>query len=192
MAGTCANSGNTCTMTLELTNDMALTAWQMDITLPEGMTLQQAALTSRAAGHYLVVAGQEKGRVKLLGSSPLNAEVLGNEGALLTLTLDNNGGDGEVTFDNIVLAEPDMTTHRVGAFKVNAEGSGVKEVKSDVRIYAQSGNIVVETPVETTVELIAPNGMTRVEKAEAGINTYRANRGIVIVRASGQVAKLTI
>jgi hypothetical protein len=34
--------------------------------------------------------------------------------------------------------------------------------------------------------------MTRVEKAEAGINTYRADRGIVIVRASGKVAKLKI
>ena len=192
MVGTCANSGNTCTMTLELTNDMALTAWQMDISLPEGMTLQQAALTSRAAGHYLVMAGQENGRVKLLGSSPLNAEVLGNEGALLTLTLDNNCGDGEVTFDNIVLAEPDMTTHRVGAFKVNAEGSSVKEIKSDVRIYAQGDNIIVETPVETTVELITPNGMTRVEKAKAGINTYRADRGIIIVRAAGQVAKFRI
>ena len=75
---------------------------------------------------------------------------------------------------------------------MNAEGSSVKEIKSDVRIYAQGDNIIVETPVETTVELITPNGMTRVEKAEAGINTYRADRGIVIVRASGQVAKLKI
>ena len=39
---------------------------------------------------------------------------------------------------------------------------------------------------------MTPNGMTRVEKAEAGINTYRADRGIIIVRAAGQVAKFRI
>ena len=191
MTGSCVNTENTCTMTLELNNDMALTAWQMDITLPEGMSLRQANLTSRAAGHYLVVNGQENGRVKLLASSPMNAELLGNEGALLTLTLDNNC-NGDVTFDNIVMAEPDMTTHRVAAFKVNAEGSGVKEIKSDVRIYTQGDNIVVETPVETTVEIIMTNGMSRTVKAQAGVNSYPACSGIHIVRANGQVAKLRI
>lgn len=193
MTGTCANSENACTMTIELSNDMALTAWQMDVAIPEGLSLQQAALTSRAAGHYLVVNGQENGRVKLLASSPMNAELQGNEGALLTLTFDNNNsGNGDVTFDNIVLAEPDMTTHRLDAFKVSAEGSGVREIKSDVRIYAQGDNIVVETPVETTVEIIMTNGMSRTVKAQAGVNTYPADRGIHIVRANGQVAKLKI
>ena len=161
--------------------------------IPEGMTLQQAALTSRAAGHYLVVNGQENGRVKLLASSPMNAALQGNEGALLTLTFDNNNrGNGDVTFDNIVLAEPDMTTHRLGAFKVSAEGSGVKEIKSDVRVYTQGDNIVVETPVETTAEIIMTNGMSRTVKAQAGVNTYPAGRGIHIVRVNGQVAKLMI
>ena len=191
MTGSCVNTENTCTMTLELNNDMALTAWQMDITLPEGMSLRQANLTSRATGHNLVVNKQESGRVKLLASSPMNAELLGNEGALLTLTLDNNC-NGDVTFDNIVMAEPDMTTHRVAAFKVNAEGSGVKEIKSDVRIYTQGDNIVVETPVETTVEIIMTNGMSHTVKAQAGVNTYPACSGIHIVRANGQVAKLRI
>lgn len=193
MTGICANGENACTMTIELSNDMALTAWQMDVAIPEGMTLQQAALTSRAAGHYLVVNGQENGRVKLLASSPMNAALQGNEGALLTLTFDNNNrGNGDVTFDNIVLAEPDMTTHRLGAFKVSAEGSGVKEIKSDVRVYTQGDNIVVETPVETTAEIIMTNGMSRTVKAQAGVNTYPAGRGIHIVRVNGQVAKLMI
>ena len=194
MAGQCATSGdNTCTMTLDLTNDMALTAWQMDVELPEGVTLQQAKLTSRAAGHNLVVSECGNGHIKLLASSPLNAELLGNEGALLTLTLDNNSGsDGDVTFDNIVMAERDMTTHKVGAFKVGTGQSAVNEIRSDVRIYAKDGNIVVETPVEATVEIIMTNGMSHTFKAQAGVNTYPAAKGIHIVRAAGQVAKLKI
>ncbi len=194
MSGHCDNDDNTCTMTIALSNDMALTAWQMDITLPQGMTLRQAALTSRAADHYLAVNGQAEGHVKLLASSPVNAQLTGNEGALLTLTLDNDGcsNGGDVKFDNIVLAEPDMTTHKAAAFKLNTPSSGIREIRSDVRIYARDGNIVVETPVETCVDLILANGMCRTVKAQPGVNTYPADRGIHIVRAHGQVVKLKI
>ena len=193
MEGTCANGDGTCIMTLDLTNDMALTAWQMDVTLPEGMTLRQAALASRAASHNLVVNNRGNGQVRLLASSPLNADMLGNQGALLTLELENNsGGDVAVAFDNIVLAERDMTTHKAAPFKVNAEESGIKEMTADVRIYAQGGNIVVETPGETTVEIIMTNGMSRTVAAKAGVNVYPAGQGIHIVRAAGQVSKLKI
>lgn len=194
LAGSCVNDATgTCIMTLDLTNDVDITALQMDVTLPDGMSLQRAELTSRAADHNLVVNTSDNGRVKLLASSLVNADLQGNEGALLTITLVNNGsGSGDVAFDNIVLAERDMTTHRVGAFKVNAQGSGVREITSDVRIYAQGGNIIVETPVETTVEIIMTNGMSRTVKAQAGMNAYRASQGIHIVRAAGQVAKLKI
>lgn len=194
LAGSCVNDATgTCIMTLDLTNDVDITALQMDVTLPDGMSLQRAELTSRAADHNLVVNTSDNGRVKLLASSLVNADLQGNEGALLTITLVNNGsGSGDVAFDNIVLAERDMTTHRVGAFKVNAQGSGVGEITSDVRIYAQGGNIIVETPVETTVEIIMTNGMSRTVKAQAGMNAYRASQGIHIVRAAGQVAKLKI
>ena len=194
LAGSCVNDATgTCIMTLDLTNDVDITALQMDVTLPDGMLLQRAELTSRAAGHNLVVNTSDNGRVKLLASSLVNADLLGNEGALLTITLVNNGsGSDDVAFDNIVLAERDMTTHRVEAFKVNAKGSGVHEISNDVRIYAQGGNIIVETPVETTVEIIMTNGMSRTVKAQAGMNAYPASQGIHIVRAAGQVAKLKI
>lgn len=193
MAGTCANGDGTCTMTLDLTNDMALTAWQMDVNLPEGLTLRHAALTSRASSHNLVVMERGNGQVRLLASSPMNADMLGNQGALLTLELENNSGsDAAVAFDNIVLAERDMTTHKAPSFMVSADQSGVKELAADVRIYALGESVVVETPVETTVQIIMTNGMSRTVAAQAGKNVYPASRGIHIVRAAGQVAKLKI
>ena len=120
----------------------------------------------------------------------MNTEMLGNQGALLTLELENSGENGEVSFDNIVLAERDMTTHKVGAFKVGTEQSGVKEMTAAVCIYGKDGMVVVETPIDTTVELIYPNGMGRTMTARAGMNSYPAERGICIVRVAGQVAKL--
>ena len=56
----------------------------------------------------------------------------------------------------------------------------------------KDGMVIVETPTDTMVELISPNGMTRTVAAKAGINTYPVERGICIVRAAGQVAKLKL
>ena len=78
--------------------------------------------------------------------------MLGNQGALLTLVLENNSSENDVAFDNIVVAEPDMTTHKVGAFKVNVNQSGqsgIKEMNAAVRIYAQDEDIVVDTASST-------------------------------------------
>lgn len=191
--GQCVLNDNTMTVTLDLSNTMALTACQMDVALPEGLTLQQAQLTSRAATHSLVVNELDNGNLRLLASSAVNNELTGNEGAVLTLVLTGMADkETAIGFDNILLAERDMTTHTANAFAVNAENSGVRDLRSDVRIYASGGDIIVETPVDTTVEFILPNGMTRSARATAGTNVFPADHGICIVRAAGQVAKLKL
>lgn len=194
LSGSSVNTNdNRVVVTLNLDNEVALTAWQMNVALPDGMTLAQANLTSRASNHNLAVNEQADGSLMLLGSSAVNDVVTGHEGALLTLVLEGSANDGAtLSVSDAVLAEADMTTHAVSPFQVSIGNSAVKEMCADVRIYTQGGDIIVETPIDTTVELIAPNGMTRVVEAKAGVNTYRGERGICIVRAAGQVAKLNV
>ena len=180
-------------VTLNLSNHVDLTAWQMNLALPNGMTLVGANLTSRASGHILAVNELEDGSLRLLGSSAINNVVAGNEGALLTLELDGVvPTDAAITVSDVLMAEADMTTHAVAPFRVGVVSSAVKEIMGDVRIYADGGNIVVETPVETPVEIIMVNGMSRTVTAKAGINIYPASKGINIVRAADQVVKLNI
>ena len=180
-------------VTLNMDNEMALAAMQMDIDLPEGMTLAQANLSSRASHHSLAVNRLNDGSLRLLASSNVNDVVVGNEGALLTLVLEGSvSGNASVNVSDVLLAEADMTTHGVNPFSVNVGNSAVMEMRPDVHIYASGCNVIVETPVDTTVDLIAPNGMIRTLQAKAGVNTYRAERGICIVRAAGQVAKLSL
>ena len=165
----------------------------MNLALPNGMTLVGANLTSRASGHSLAVNELEDGSLRLLGSSAINNVVAGNEGALLTLELDGVvPTDAAITVSDVLMAEADMTTHAVAPFRVGVVSSAVKEIAGDVRIYADGGNIVVETPVETPVEIIMVNGMSRTVTAKAGINIYPASKGINIVRAADQVVKLNI
>ena len=193
ITGECAIDDNTMTVTLDLSNAMAITACQMDMNLPEGLTLEQATLSSRAATHSLAVNELENGNLRLLATSTVNDELLGHEGAVLTLVLKGEAdNDALIGFDNILLAERDMTTHAARSFAVNAENSGVRDLSGDLRIYTSNGDIVVETPVDTDVEFILPNGMTRTVKATAGTNVYPADPGICIVRAAGKVAKLKL
>ena len=85
-----------------------------------------------------------------------------------------------------------MTRHVAHSFGVKAVSSAVNELTGNVRIYARDGKVIVETPVETTVEVVLSNGMSRTVTARAGVNTFDAGRGIYIVRAAGQVAKLKL
>lgn len=184
---------NRVVVTLNLDNEVDLTAWQMNVTLPEGMRLAGANLSSRASHHSLAVNELGDGNLKLLGSSTLNDLVSGHEGALLTLVLEGAASNNAaVSVSDVVLAETDMTTHAVNPFSIGVGSSAVQEVNGDTRIYARGTDIIVETPIDTRVELIAPNGMSRMFEAKAGINTYRAERGLVIVRAAGKVAKLQV
>ncbi len=180
-------------VTLDLSNEMMLTAWQMDVTLPQGLSLDRARLSSRAVDHQLVVNELGDGTIRLLGSSMANSELAGNQGALLTLELSGTAAsDDKVAIGNILFAERDMTRHAARPIGVSMNSSAVEELAADVRISAQDGMVVVETPVETKVELVMPNGMSRTVTAQAGINTYPVERGICIVRAAGQVAKLKL
>lgn len=194
LSGSVTSDGGMSTVTFDMSNTVELTALQMDVTIPAGMTLGSARLTSRGSmSHALKVVELGNGKMRLLASSSMNDVLGGNEGALLTLALDGQAsGDAVLDVDNIMAAEQDMTIHAVKPFKVNAEGSGVREIMSDVRIYTQDENIVVETTAETPVEIIMTNGMSRTVMAKAGVNTYPVERGICIVRAVGQVAKLKL
>ena len=184
---------NRVVVTLNLDNEVDLTAWQMDIDVPDGMTLAGASLSSRASHHSLAVNELDNGNLRLLGSSALNDLVSGHEGALLTLVLEGNAsGHADLMISDVLLAEADMTTHAVSPFSVSVGISAVKEMSSDTRIYARGLDIIVETPIDTKVELIAPNGMCRVVEAKSGVNTYRVERGLCIVRAAGRVAKLNV
>ena len=193
-SGSTTSNGSQSTVTLTMSNEVNLTALQMDIAIPTGMTLNSAHLTGRGStSHALKVVDLDNGHARLLASSSMNDVLVGNEGALLTLVFDGQASsDATLDVDNIMAAEQDMTLHAVKPFKVNTGESGVKEINSAVRIYASAGNVMVETPVDSKVELIAPNGMMRVMDAKAGINTYPAERGICIVRVAGQVAKLRL
>ena len=71
--------------------------------------------------------------------------------------------------------------------------TGLNDVNTSARIYAQNGDIVVETPVDGEVMIALPNGIGMTRKVNAGRNVIKTPAsGIVLVRMNGNVVKLKL
>ena len=89
---------------ISLNNDQDYTAFQLDLTLPMGMTASDFALTERANSLSLLVKDRGNGNVRVLGFSPDLKTIKGNNGALLSFQVE---GESEILVDNIQLVSPE-------------------------------------------------------------------------------------
>ena len=180
-------------LTLGLDNGNAVAAMQMDIALPGGATLKDAALTSRAGKHQLSLATLDDGRVRVLVSAFSDAEIAAGEGAVLTLTLEGMT-DGEMAVTDILAVERDLTTHSLDDLLLPVVATGIDRMTAcdEVRIYTQGTDIIIESPNDGTAQLVMLNGMTRPLPVKAGLNRYPMAEGYYIVRLGGKAVKLRI
>ena len=185
------NADGTTSITVDLNNSMDLTALQMDISLPQGMAVTSATLTDRATrSHQAEVAQLSNGNYRLLAASSASKAFKGNEGALLTLTLSGEP-QGTVTLGGIKLASPDGQCFTINDMLLTPVVTGVDDITAQARIYGEAGNIVIESPVNGTAQLVLPNGISRTVKVKTGRNIYPAPAtGLVIVRAGEKAVKL--
>lgn len=181
-------------VTLDLSNSSAVTAFQMDVNLPNGMKLVGATLSNRASSsHSLEMNELANGAYRLLGASMMSKTFAGNEGTLLTLEIEGSTS-GMAVIDGIMLAEPDATLHRHDAIILTFDdASGVHEMYNEVRIYTEDGKVVVESPIATKVQFILPNGMSLTKEVKSGRNVYDTGfNGVVIVKVDTQVKKFKL
>lgn len=176
---------------INMSNNIALSAMQVDLNLPQGMTLVDATLSDRASASHQVAFNQlSNGDYRLLSSSPACKSFKGNNGTVLTLTLkgtpSSNGG-----LSNIIVAAPDATGYDVDDIELNFNLTGVDNVMSDARIYSEGGNIVIISPNEGTAQIVLPNGMSKTVNVSVGSNVYEAPaKGIVIVKMGNEIKKM--
>lgn len=159
---------------LNLNNNVALTAIQMDINLPQGMTLVDASLTDRASASHQVAFNQlTNGDYRLLASSGALKCFKNNDGTVLTLTLAGNPyGNG--CLSGIKLATPSSTRYSVDDIELNFNPTGVDNVTTAARIYSEGGKIVIISPSDGTAQIVLPNGMNKTVKVATGRNVLEA------------------
>ena len=176
---------------VNLNNNVSLTAMQMDINLPQGMTLVDASLTDRAsASHQIEFCELGNGNYRLLAASSALKNFKNNDGAVLTLTLAGSpSGSGKLS--NIILASPQAATFKIDDIALDFNPTGVIDVYTDVRIYQEGGNIVIVSPADGEAQLALPNGMYKTVRVDAGRNVYPAPAiGLIIVKMGNEVKKM--
>ena len=170
-----------------------ITAMQMDLRLPQGMTLVEAAMSDRAtASHQVAFSQLANGNYRLLVASSACKAFAGNDGTVLTLTLAGTPS-GEGYLSNIVLATPTATCYSIEGINLNFIPTGIDNVYYSARIYSEGGNIVIDSPSDGTAQIVLPNGMSQTAKVMRGRNGYPSTtQGVVIVKTGTEIKKLQL
>ncbi len=177
---------------IALDNAVSIAGLQVDMVLPQGVTVAEALLQGHAAGHDLQMATLPDGTVRLLVASFSDHDIAAGDDAILTLTL--NGDLGGVATISGIAAERSLISHELDkvSLAMGMTGIGRQTTCNEVRIYARNGNIVIESPTDGTAQLVMLNGITRDLDVTAGRNTYPMESGYYVVRMSGVTAKVKL
>lgn len=103
-------------LTLAMHNQRAYVGMQMDITLPDGASIGEQILASRASGHEMMVNNISGNTYRVIVMNSENNTFSGNNGDIFGLSLVNL--HGTVAVDNII-----FTDAKAKAYSFSAEGS---------------------------------------------------------------------
>ena len=106
------------TVCINLDNAMEYTALQLDLTLPEGMTASDFALTERASNLSLSMKDKGNGKIRVLAYTPDLKTIKGNEGTFLTFNVDGTRGD--ILVDRIEVVNLNGESTRLQGFTIAA------------------------------------------------------------------------
>lgn len=176
---------------INMSNNIALSAMQMDLSLPQGMTLVDASLSDRASASHQVAFNQlSNGDYRLLASSSACKSFSGNDGIVLTLSLAGTPSYNGI-LRNIQLASPHADGYSINDIELNFNPTGVDFVTTTARIYSEGGNIIIISPNDGTAQIVLPNGMNKTVRVVTGRNVYQAPfMGIVIVKMGNEIKKM--
>ena len=95
---------------VSLQNDVSVVAFQFDVVLPKGADFSKVLLSeARKNGHAVAMKQMENGCWRVLAYSMQNNTLMGNEGLLATLLL--NDVDGEVVLTNIHVTDAQLADY---------------------------------------------------------------------------------
>ena len=179
-----------------MNNTAAYTAFQVDVMLPEGMTLSDAVLGERAkSSHSMSWSTLENGATRIVAYAMNNATFRDNDEALMYLTLQPS----PMVADDAVLTLVDgrfATVHGGedhaddAAVMMRSETTSVAQLSGDVRISGADDAIVVETAAAIVVNIYSLTGQQLKSIAvEAGTNTIALPAGVYVVNGKKVIVK---
>ena len=188
--------GGTAMLSLDLANLDAMTAAQFEITLPEGITAGKALAGERASRH-MIKTNMVGNVLKVAMLSAESADFEGSEGAILVLPLSADkamtSGSYGISLRNVKMSDargnlfilPDTDSS-----VVVKDWSGVDSVAFDrLRVYGGNGEICIESPADTMIQIVAVDGRTFAVEASAGKTAVAVSAGVYVVNGQKVIVK---
>ena len=188
--------GGTAMLSLDLANLDALTAAQFEITLPEGITAGKAEAGERASRH-MIKTNMVGNVLKVAMLSAESADFEGSEGAILVLPLSADkamtSGSYGISLRNVKMSDargnlfilPDTDSS-----VVVKDWSGVDSVAFDrLRVYGGNGEICIESPADTMIQIVAVDGRAFAVEASAGKTAVAMSAGVYVVNGQKVIVK---
>ncbi|MCQ2288126.1 MAG: leucine-rich repeat protein [Muribaculaceae bacterium] len=140
-------AGETRFIDIELNNDNAFSALQMDINLPDGLILKGATLTGRADGHNLMTGRTVNGKATIAVFSTESNNFAGNNGAVIRLEVMATGNVTEdITLDNIFASTAKGVLKQLDTVSVGVNAvTGINDITVGnglVNVYNTAGQLV--------------------------------------------------
>lgn len=160
-------AGNSHVMDVEMRNTAQFAAMQLDITMPQGLTIDKVTTTSRASNMAMGFNEIEPGKWRILIHSSTTTN--GNEGTLLNITVnadDSFTGNDYINISNIIAVEPSELTHEIGDLEVEVgTTTGVKDINIDnadngpVNVYNMNGQLIRQNVERNEATTGLPSGI---------------------------------
>jgi hypothetical protein len=143
-------TGKTHDMSIDLSSSTPFSAIQLDLNMPQGLSIDHVATTSRTRGMTMGYNEIEPGKWRILihNANAMN----GNEGTILNVTVkagDSFGGNDFINIDNIIAVEPSEQSHFIADLLVEVGNTtGVKDINIDqdangpVNVYNMNGQLL--------------------------------------------------
>ena len=153
-------------VSINLDNEMEYTALQLDLTLPEGMTVSDYALTERASNLGLIVKNRGNDKVRVVAYTPDLKTIKGNDGAVLTFNVDGEMG-GNIFVDRIEVVNTNGESVRLAGFNISVSTpTALTEMTTskaiaDVKYFNLAGQQMTEPATGVTLVVITYNDGTR-------------------------------
>ncbi len=182
---------------IELNSSIDYTAFQMDITLPEGVKISKAQLGDRVGRSHVLAMRDNGAFTRLMSYSSKNSSIEAGQGTILMLDLeaeDSFFNEGKIWFDNIRFVPTDgekvflpafnvMLGTTTGIDKVDVNPSGVSVSNGVLTINGANGGVATITSM---------NGVTRTVTLDSGVNQVELDHGVYIVTVNGQSVKVRL
>ena len=176
---------------LELSNESEMTAFQMDVVLPNGLSLDlsKTRLTGRCGNHQLQTKQLGNGKVRIICMSSDNTSISGNIGSVIDMWIKAEkgiAGNQIVKLENIIFSDVKARTYRMDPFSFIVD---VKYVPvTSVSISESNMQLEVSDSRQLTASLLPENctDKTILWKSDNEKVAIVSDNGMIIARSAGK------